>query len=109
MDGGEARGAIVAAGDAPAAAQADVDPAEAARAWFDARPLQRASEAVPSRLLSGRWRVAVMVFVGLVGWMVGRLVKGVGLSGLDRMFGLVLGLVRGLFIACAMVHGLGKM
>lgn len=51
--------------------------------------------------------VAVMVFVGLVGWIVGRLVKGVGLSGLDRMFGLVLGLVRGLFIACSMVLLLG--
>ncbi|MFT3756401.1 MAG: CvpA family protein [Pseudoxanthomonas sp.] len=51
--------------------------------------------------------VAVMVFVGLVGWFVGKLVKGVGLSGLDRLLGLVLGAARGGVIACALVLLLG--
>lgn len=51
--------------------------------------------------------IAVLVFVGLVGWVVGRLVKGVGLSGLDRLLGLALGLARGLFVACAALLLLG--
>ena len=51
--------------------------------------------------------VAVMVFVGLAGWVVGKLVKGVGLSGLDRVLGLGLGLVRGVFVACALLLLLG--
>ena len=51
--------------------------------------------------------VVVMVFVGLVGWIVGRLVKGVGLSGLDRVLGMILGVARGLFVACVMLLLLG--
>jgi len=43
---------------------------------------------------------AVMVVVGVTGWLVRKMVKSVGLSGVDRALGLVLGLVRGAFIAC---------
>ncbi|MFP7722675.1 CvpA family protein [Lysobacter sp. A3-1-A15] len=51
--------------------------------------------------------LAVMVLVGLVGWMVRRLVHSVGLSGLDRMLGLGIGVARGAFVACALVLMLG--
>ncbi len=51
--------------------------------------------------------VVVLVFVGLVGWTMKTLVHSVGLSGLDRVLGLGLGLVRGVFIACAIVLLLG--
>jgi membrane protein required for colicin V production len=44
--------------------------------------------------------VGVMIFVGLTGWAIRRLVKSVGLSGLDRVLGLVLGLARGALVAC---------
>ncbi|MFT4255875.1 MAG: CvpA family protein [Pseudoxanthomonas sp.] len=50
---------------------------------------------------------AVMVFVALVGWFVRKLVKGVGLSGLDRLLGLALGVARGGVIACALLLLLG--
>ena len=51
--------------------------------------------------------VMVLVFVGLVGWAVKSLVHSVGLSGLDRLLGLALGLLRGVFIACVIVLLLG--
>lgn len=51
--------------------------------------------------------VAVMLFVTLVGWGVGRLVAGIGLSGLNRLLGLVLGAARGVFIVCAVLLLLG--
>lgn len=44
--------------------------------------------------------IAVMVFVGVTGWIIRRLVRTVGLSGLDRALGLVLGVVRGACVAC---------
>ena len=47
--------------------------------------------------------IAVMVAVGVVGWMVRKLVQSAGLGGMDRMLGLMLGLVRGGFVACALV------
>ena len=47
--------------------------------------------------------VVVMIVVGLIGWLVKMLVKAVGLSSLDRLLGLALGLLRGLFIAVVMV------
>lgn len=47
--------------------------------------------------------VAVMIVVGLIGWLVKLLVKAVGLSSLDRLLGLALGLLRGAFIAVIMV------
>ena len=47
--------------------------------------------------------IGVLVVVGLVGWLVRKLVQSVGLSGLDRMLGLVLGVARGAFVACVLV------
>lgn len=44
--------------------------------------------------------VGVMIFVGLTGWAIRHLVKSVGLSGLDRVLGLALGLARGVLVAC---------
>ncbi len=51
--------------------------------------------------------IGVLVVVGLVGWLVRKLVQSVGLSGLDRVLGLALGLARGAFVACALVLLLG--
>lgn len=51
--------------------------------------------------------IGVLVVVGLIGWLVRKLVHSVGLSGLDRLLGLGLGLVRGAFVACALVLLLG--
>lgn len=51
--------------------------------------------------------IGVLVVVGLVGWLVRKLVQSVGLSGLDRVLGLALGVARGAFVACAMVLLLG--
>ena len=47
--------------------------------------------------------IAVLVLVGLVGWVVRKLVHSVGLSGVDRALGLILGLVRGVLVACMLV------
>lgn len=47
--------------------------------------------------------ILVLVGVGLVGWAVRKLVQSAGLGGTDRMLGLALGMVRGGFIACALV------
>jgi membrane protein required for colicin V production len=49
----------------------------------------------------------VLVAVGLVGWGVRRLMRTIGLSGIDRFLGLVLGLARGAFVACALVLLMG--
>lgn len=51
--------------------------------------------------------IAVMVVVGVVGWALRKLVHSIGLSGLDRMLGLALGVARGAFIACVVVLLLG--
>lgn len=51
--------------------------------------------------------LVVLVVVGLVGWGVRKLVHGVGLSGVDRFLGLVLGLARGMFVACVLVLLMG--
>lgn len=51
--------------------------------------------------------IGVMVVVGLVGWMLRKLVHSVGLSGLDRLLGLLLGLARGALVACALLLLLG--
>ncbi|WP_372012349.1 CvpA family protein [Pseudoxanthomonas sp. 10H] len=47
--------------------------------------------------------IAVLVLVSLVGWVMRKLVHSVGLSGVDRALGLLLGLVRGLLVACMLV------
>ena len=51
--------------------------------------------------------LAVLVFVGLVGWVVRRLVHGIGLSGVDRVLGGALGALRGALVACALLLLLG--
>lgn len=67
--------------------------------------LARGGEPGPGQLLAGFGLsfIIVLVLVGLVGWMVRKLVHSVGLSGLDRLLGLVLGLLRGGVIACVLV------
>jgi membrane protein required for colicin V production len=47
--------------------------------------------------------IGVLVLVGLVGWAVRKLVHSVGLSGVDRFLGLLLGLARGALVACMLV------
>jgi membrane protein required for colicin V production len=49
----------------------------------------------------------VWVAVALVGLVVRRLAQEAGLSGVDRLFGFGLGVVRGLFLACALLLMLG--
>lgn len=63
----------------------------------------------PTQLLAGYALcfLAVLVFVGLVGWMLRKLVKSVGLSGVDRALGAALGLARGGFVACLLVLLMG--
>lgn len=51
--------------------------------------------------------IVVMVVVGVLGWVLRTLVHSVGLSGVDRIFGLALGAVRGILIACALLLLLG--
>lgn len=50
---------------------------------------------------------AVWIAVALVGLLVRRLAHEAGLSGLDRLFGFGLGVVRGVFFACVLVLLLG--
>ena len=51
--------------------------------------------------------IGVIVFVGLVAWMVRKLVHAVGLSGVDRALGLAAGLARGGLVACLLVLLMG--
>jgi len=51
--------------------------------------------------------LVVLLVVGVVGWLVRQAVNSVGLSGLDRVFGLALGTLRGAFVASALVLLLG--
>ena len=51
--------------------------------------------------------LGVLVVVGLAGWVVRRIVHSIGLTGIDRLLGLLLGVVRGAFVACALVLLLG--
>lgn len=65
--------------------------------WFSDDGMPGAAE------LLGGYAVAfvgVLVLVSLVGWAVRKLVHSVGLSGLDRLLGLLLGTVRGALVAC---------
>ena len=67
------------------------------------------AEATTGQLLAGYALsfMAVLVVVGLVGWAMRWLMKSAGLSGVDRALGLALGVVRGAFVACALVLVLG--
>ena len=51
--------------------------------------------------------LCVLLVVGVVGWLVRKLVHAVGLSGVDRVLGLALGAVRGGFVACLLVLLMG--
>lgn len=51
--------------------------------------------------------LCVLLVVGIVGWIVRKLVHAVGLSGMDRALGLALGVVRGGFVACLLVLLMG--
>ena len=51
--------------------------------------------------------IGVMVVVGVVGWMLRKMAHSVGLSGVDRMLGFVVGVARGLVIACGLLLLLG--
>lgn len=71
--------------------------------------LADAAQPTPTELFGGYALcfVVVLLLVGLIGWVIGRVVKGIGLSALDRLLGLGLGLLRGGFIACALLLLMG--
>lgn len=47
--------------------------------------------------------IAALLVGGLATWLMGKLVKSTGLSGTDRLLGLVFGLLRGAALACVLV------
>ena len=47
--------------------------------------------------------LVVLIVIGLAGWLVRKLVHSIGLSGVDRLLGLVIGILRGALIVCALV------
>lgn len=49
----------------------------------------------------------VWIAVALLGWMLRRLAHSAGLSGIDRLSGFGLGVVRGVFLACVLLLMLG--
>ncbi|MCE7033262.1 CvpA family protein [Lysobacter sp. GX 14042] len=51
--------------------------------------------------------IGVLLVVGIAGWLLRKLVHGIGLSAMDRFLGLLLGLARGVLIACVLVLLLG--
>ncbi len=51
--------------------------------------------------------VAAMIVGGLVTWLVARLVRSIGLGGIDRVLGLLFGVVRGCALGCVLVLLLG--
>lgn len=51
--------------------------------------------------------IAALLVGGLATWLMGKLVKSTGLSGTDRLLGLVFGLLRGAALACVLVLLLG--
>ena len=63
----------------------------------------------PTELLAGYALsfLGVLVFAGLVAWVLRKLVQTVGLSGVDRAMGAALGLARGGFVACLLVLLMG--
>ena len=63
----------------------------------------------PSELMGGYAATFMVVMVGvtLVGMLIKSMVKSVGLSGVDRMLGMGLGVLRGAFLGCLLVLLMG--
>lgn len=63
----------------------------------------------PGQLLAGYALgfIVVLLLVGVAGWLLRKLVRSVGLSGIDRVLGLLLGLLRGAVVACVLVLLMG--
>ncbi|KAF1691138.1 CvpA family protein [Pseudoxanthomonas koreensis] len=68
--------------------------------WFSDDGVPGATELLGGYIVAF---IGVLVVVGLVGWVVRKLVHSVGLSGVDRFLGLLLGLARGALVACMLV------
>jgi membrane protein required for colicin V production len=51
--------------------------------------------------------IAAMIVGSMVTWMVGKLVRSIGLGGVDRLLGLLFGLLRGAALGCVLVLVLG--
>lgn len=71
-----------------------------AATWLAAPSVPTATQVLAGHALAF---IGVLLVVSLVGWMVRWAMKSAGLSGIDRMLGLALGIVRGGFVACALV------
>lgn len=71
--------------------------------------MARRGAPTPADLLAGHALafIGVLVLVGAVGWLVRWLLRAIGLSGLDRLLGMALGIVRGVLVACMLVLVLG--
>ena len=51
--------------------------------------------------------IVAMVVGGVVTWLAGTLVRSIGLGGIDRLLGLMYGLLRGVLLGCVLVLVLG--
>ncbi|HTD28468.1 MAG TPA: CvpA family protein [Xanthomonadaceae bacterium] len=51
--------------------------------------------------------IAALIIGSVVTWLIGTLVRSVGLGGIDRLLGLMFGAVRGCALACVLVLVLG--
>lgn len=69
-------------------------------AWLASPVMPTATQVLAGHALAF---MAVLIVVSLAGWLVRWMMKSAGLSGIDRMLGLALGIVRGGFVACALV------
>ncbi|GAA6145352.1 MAG: colicin V production CvpA [Thalassolituus sp.] len=49
--------------------------------------------------------VATLVVLAMVNFLIAQLVKATGLSGTDRLFGMVFGVLRGVIVVVALVYG----
>ncbi len=51
--------------------------------------------------------IAALIIGSVVTWLVGKLVRSIGLGGIDRLLGMLFGVVRGFALACVLVLLLG--